>query len=722
VDLDPALPPHVVIAGDAVVPEAPPHAEGYTLRIDRNGVALAGYDVRGLVWGLVSLCQLIRQTRRLPCGEVVDWPEYRVRYHHDDISRRQVSTLSDFLRVVRDLGSLKFSHYTLYMEDLFELPGEPQFGCGRGALTLADIRAIVAEGERRQVEVFPTVSLLGHQESMLKLPCYRALGARVWQPPSSFDPSVPAVRDHILKVLDTLCPLFTSSLFHMGFDETQGVEAERFLEHANWCAERLAERGKTPLFWADMLYNHFGLDLLDRMHPALTPVVWDYGPRGGRAREVLPELLRRRPGAWVLAGYRTNRTFLHDPIEELFEQWRNWRAVADPARTGGFGASQWVDDGDNLRDAVWHLVGAFSEQAWSGENGDPGSVESRFNTVYYGHALPELVRLRTLLANGLALTPAEAWKLHMLPAPGWVRLAHAGKLPAPDRITESLDRLAEGRRWLSSCRRHGREHWAELGPWSVALGRMEAVFHGVLAAHARTQDACRVAQASLRKARSCFRSTWLAHNKPEGIEHVLATFDEQIRHWAALPPREAPRHVRWHPVDLGKVWNTFREDVAGIPLGVAEVGGVPFRFAGSGLTHVDIPCGETVSIALPTVPLRDLHLVVTQARESDVPGPGARLRLFREGRLVFEEELSNVRHLCDWWAPLGEHMWAGGGLSYVDPVRVRWLLKPNLHYGLTVVSRFPWHAAPEADRLELTGLSRHPVQLFALTLEEARRQ
>jgi hypothetical protein len=37
------------------------------------------------------------------------------------------------------------------------------------------------------------------------------------------------------------------------------------------------------------------------------------------------------------------------------------------------------------------------------------------------------------------------------------------------------------------------------------------------------------------------------------------------------------------------------------------------------------------------------------------------------------------------------------------------------------LSRFPWHAAPTADSLEITGLSQRPVQLFAITLEEALR-
>ncbi|RMD78170.1 MAG: hypothetical protein D6820_10410 [Lentisphaerae bacterium] len=718
---DAKIPEYAAAIGSFVPVSAPPHAEGYTLQIHQDGIVLAGADPRGLVWALVTLRQLAEQLSPLPCGEIRDWPEYTIRYHHDDISRHEVSTLADFLRIVRDLSAFKFSHYTLYMEDLFELPGEPQFGCGRGALSADEIRAIIAEGERRQIEVFPTVSLLGHQESMLKLPCYRSLGARVWQPPSSFNPTLPAVRQHVLKILDTLCPLFPSGYFHMCFDETLGVDTESFVEHANWCAEQLVKRGKTPLFWADMLYNHFGIELLDRMHPELIPVVWDYSPRGGRAREALPEIVKRRSTAWVLGGYGTWGGFLHKPLSSLQEQWRNWSRIAGPRYVSGFGSSQWCDGGHNLRDSVWLPAGAFAEHAWSGAAGDPDTVEERFNMVFYGHRLPKLTRIRHLLERELPLDSSQALKLHLLPATGWIRLAESGDLPSVVESSTALQRLTKASRELAACKRQAHSHKEQLASWEVALKRMASVFVRAIAAHEKTQRACRSAVTAVRQARAAFRSAWLAHNRPEGLEYHLATCDEQITGWSELTRKHRIKTDGWYPLDLGSQWNTFFKDVAGIPIGLVEILGVPFRFAGPDKTHAELACDQTLTIKLPEVPIADMHLVATQPRDGETPTPGARLRLWHGDRLVYEEELLNIRHLCDWWAPLGEHMWAGGGMAYVDPLRVHWLLKPNDAYGLTCISRFPWSAAPVADRLQLQGLGKHPLQLFAITLKEAQR-
>ena len=66
-------------------------------------------------------------------------------------------------------------------------------------------------------------------------------------------------------------------------------------------------------------------------------------------------------------------------------------------------------------------------------------------------------------------------------------------------------------------------------------------------------------------------------------------------------------------------------------------------------------------------------------------------------------------------------MWAGGGLAYADPMRVRYVLSPNPPYGVLCIHRFPWPVAPVADRLELTCLGTKPLQVFAITVEAALR-
>jgi hypothetical protein len=727
VQADPRLPAHAAVIGEGAPPDAPAREGGYALRIAPDGILLRGHDARGLVWGLQTLRQILDQAPRPPCLDIRDGPEYRVRYHHDDISRKQVSTVEDFRRIVRHLASFKVSHYTLYIEDMLQVDGVPLMGAGRGALSPADVRAIVAEGARWQVDIFPTLSLAGHQENLLRYPRYRPLGAATWQPPSSFDPSRPGVREHLRRVIDAACAVFPSPFFHMGFDEVIGLDAEAFVEHLTWCARQLVARGRTPLYWADMLYNHFGCGLVKRLPTEAIPVVWGYGPRrlakfpGGTSPwDALAKFRRLRPDAWVLAGYCNWGSFLHAPFDEVHRQWRDWRKAADPAQVTGFGASQWGDDGyENSRDLGWPLFAAFAEQAWSGAAADPSTVEERFHAVFHGHPLPDLAALRRDLSAGLAIAPREAWRLHRLPAPGWARLARIRKLPSESALRRDARRLADARRALERARDLALREKGHLDHLGVAIDRLAAV--NARAQAARRPAAIPAAIAALRRARRAYRAGWLAHNRPENIEVSLAVFDRQMESWQTerRPPSRPP--AGWHPLDLGRLWNVNSPAVAGVPRGLAVIDGVPFRFAGVNRTHGRLAPGESARIALPGVPIRDLHLAATMPRRGETPRPALRLRLTRRGRLVYEEDLLSIRHLCDWWAPLGEHIWAGGGLAYVDPMRVRYLLSPNPPHGIACVWRFPWPVAPVADHLELMALGPAEVQIFAITVEEAAR-
>lgn len=716
---DPACPPLSARLGEAPAPSAPARAQGYALRVAADGIALAAHDAQGLAWAVHSLRQVLADGAP-PCLELADWPEYRIRYHHDDVSRKQVSTMADFRRILRHLAALKISHYTPYLEDMVLLPEVPLMGEGRGAFTPAQLRELAAEGARVGVEVFPTLSLAGHQENLLRLPRYRALGARSWQPPSSFDPRHPGVRDHLRRILDAVCPCFASPFFHMCFDEVIGLDADAFAEHAGWCVRELVARGRIPLFWADMLYNHFGEELLARLPPEAVPVAWEYATADGKARAAVPRLLAHRPEAWILGGACNWGSFLHAPIAEVHTQLANWRAAAPPERIAGFGISQWGDDGyENSRDLAWPIFAVNAEQGWSGADAEPATCEARFHHLFHGDALPALAQARRLLEDGLAIPPGRAWSLHRLPAPGWVRLARAGKLPTAARLAADGRRLAEAARLLAQAERQARRERGHLVHLTVAIARIESVRRRALAA--RDPRAIPAARRALAAARKAHRDAWLTHNRPEGLEVSLAVFDAQDASWRSLAAKPPAVPRGWRCLDLGKAWNRCDDGVAGLPIGHAVLADVPFRFAPVGRTHGEIPAGKAVSFAIPPQPLRDLHLAMTQPRRGEERAPAARLRLLRRGHVVYEEELLAITHLCDWWAPLGQHMWAGGGLAYVDPMRVRHLLSPREPWGVTCLHRFPWPVAPVADRLELACLAGEPLQLFAATLELAAR-
>ena len=93
-------PPDELLAAAA---ELPP--EGYVLRVGEGGALVVGRDVRGTVYGMETLSQLVRSRRSIPPWQIRDWPDCAVRAAHGI-----GPTLNDQLRrVVRLALNYKFN-------------------------------------------------------------------------------------------------------------------------------------------------------------------------------------------------------------------------------------------------------------------------------------------------------------------------------------------------------------------------------------------------------------------------------------------------------------------------------------------------------------------------------------------------------------------------------------------------------------------------------------
>lgn len=727
-EADPTLPQNAVVIGRPADP-APVvrRPEGYGLRIDQHGVALRGADVDGLFWGLVTLEQSLRGGRMAPCAVIRDWPAFPFRCHHDDISRKQVSTVADFRRIVRLLSSYKIRYYTPYMEDMLFLPSHPDIGLGRGRLLPAEVGEILAEARLHNVTVFPTFSLIGHQENLLANPRYRRYAREVFQPPSSFDPAKPALRPFLRQVIADVCALFPDApYFHACFDETQGVPEEVLIAHANWCAAELARRGKRMLMWVDMFKNHFGLAKLHALSDNIIPVEWEYGD----PRPMVPRYLQARAAPLGLAGYGNCCNHLSD-FRTGKTNIDQWIGVARRLHSPGFGASQWGDNGyENSRDLCWNLFAYSAEAAWTGNPAHGRDFERRFQTTFYGRPLDPLRQVIERLSPRRRLGPGENWRLFRENFSSLVRRVRAEPGLAR-RAAHDLALHARMLRAVADARRQAVREVAHLDHFTVAIERQRLLCARLLLAARCADDTAVRPRAALaahigdmHRVRDRFRSVWLRHNKRPNIEVSLAVYrqvERSIRDFLRPAIRSSTRH---RCLDLGVQWDQYTPVVGGIPLGMARVNGTPFRFAGPARTHALVAGGAT--LALPFAPQRvaDIHLVYggqhIHADAHDIH-PMLEVRLLCGDSEVFRERLQAIRHICDWWAPRGEHMWAGGGLRHADPRRVSFALLPGFLHGLLHLRGFRTRGV-RADRLELRSLaapgSREAVAVFAITLEK----
>jgi len=712
-------------AGNAAGLEPPEAAEGYVLRVTRQGAALRGRDVDGLYWGLVTLEQLLDGGAELPCCTINDWPAFAWRGHQDDISRKQISRIEDFCRIIRRLSHYKINVYMPYMEDVLFVKSHPDIGVGRGRLEPDDVARMHEEAARHNVMIIPVYSLIGHEENLLAMPQYAHLGREVFQPMSSLDPAKPAVREFLAAVIDDVCDLFPAPFFHACFDEVIGLGREEFIAHANWCAERLAARGKKMIMWVDMLNNHFGQDAIQELAESTIPANWRY-----RDVNFQRELIAQGRPVWPLAGYQ-NWSALLPNFGAARVNITDWMREGIATDTPALCASQWGDNGyENHRDFAWNLFALLGESAWTGREAEPDDFERRFQLDFYGVALPELTELVISLQSRLRVK--DYWRHHRRTAfemLRWVILNPdvGGDLDADEKVLcDALGVVARCGE-LIVCNTEHLEHWR------VGLVRSLSVVHRLQFAikYARGLDnaeilaGVRELREELGDTRQAYIADWARTNREPNMEVSLQTYEEMFDGFDYLVeahPGAAGREGAFYKLDMSDLWNECAVTAGGIPVGHRESHNIPYLFADMAHTHVNFTAesgaqelvfeGQTVS---------DLHLILTAPRKfgetNPQPKPLLAVELWRQGEVVFREVLSLITHLSDSWAPLGESMWGGGGMAHVDADRVRYAWKSAWDHGVFEVHNFAIPQGTCADTLRLTALGADSIQWFAATLE-----
>ncbi len=286
--------------------------ESYRLTIGSAGITCAASSAAGMYHGLQSLRQIILTGRaesgrvELPRLEIADAPRFRWRGFMLDCSRHFYSVA--FIKKIIDAASLhhlNVFHWHLTDDQGWRLP-VPEYpkltdiGAWRkdskttwqdaavgGFYSEADIAAVVAWAAARHVDVVPEVDLPGHSSPILA--AYPELGCAggpyaVEDRFGIFKDVLCAGNDGIFpligSVFDTLARLFPSKYVHIGGDE---VKPDRWEECPKCQARRralglgetaqlqswitvrlanmLAERGKTPIGWDEVLEGteRFGL-------------------------------------------------------------------------------------------------------------------------------------------------------------------------------------------------------------------------------------------------------------------------------------------------------------------------------------------------------------------------------------------------------------------------------------------------------------------------------
>jgi len=199
--------------------------EGYVLAIGDKDIVIGAESDAGLLYGTISLKQLIFNYHNdvfdkyvsLPKLKIHDWPAMKMRGIHDDIARGQVSTTENYKEIIRFLAEFKMNTLMIYFEDAFRFEQFPEIGRNRGALTNAKIDELEAFAKNYNVEIIPIFQLLDHHSQILNLPQFNHMAE--FPGSSSFRIS-DETYDFLEKCVKELSETFDSDFFHAGLDES----------------------------------------------------------------------------------------------------------------------------------------------------------------------------------------------------------------------------------------------------------------------------------------------------------------------------------------------------------------------------------------------------------------------------------------------------------------------------------------------------------------------
>ena len=259
-----------------------------------------------------------------------------------DCSRNAVMTAESVKRWIDLTAKLGCNTLHLYMEDTYEVDGQPYFGHLRGRYSKAELKQIDAYAAAHGMQVIPCIQTLAHVNALFHWPVYREIrdAADVLL---TGDERTYALVDGMFR---TLRECLRTNIVNIGMDEADLLGLGKYLtlhgyrdrfsiliEHLRRVSEMAKKYGFELLMWGDMFFRLAGGDYFTNFNQnpelgeipeevrQLVPenihlVYWDYFSRDRQSYErnidahnAIKSGSWFAGGLWTWAGFAPHNTF-----------------------------------------------------------------------------------------------------------------------------------------------------------------------------------------------------------------------------------------------------------------------------------------------------------------------------------------------------------------------------------------------------------------------------
>lgn len=273
----------------------------YRLEIAEQGVRIAGGASAGILWGIQTLRQILRQEGALlPCLLIEDAPDLAVRGFYHDVTRGRIPKLSYLKKLADLLSYYKINQLQLYIEQSYLFEGLSELWRDDTPLTAEDILELDRYCVARGVELVPSLSTFGHLYKLLQTKQYRGLCEleNAGQTPFALKDrmahhTLDVRNEEAIRLIRSLVqeylPLFSSRKFNLCADETfdlgrgknqkyaeqEGV-GRLYMDYVKSLCSFVLEQGSTPMFWGDVLLGF--PELANELPEGTICLNWGYDP------------------------------------------------------------------------------------------------------------------------------------------------------------------------------------------------------------------------------------------------------------------------------------------------------------------------------------------------------------------------------------------------------------------------------------------------------------
>ncbi|MGW8315176.1 MAG: family 20 glycosylhydrolase [Bacteroidales bacterium] len=388
------------------------NSEGYILEIDRKQISILGKDRPGLMYGFVTLHQLMEdamdQGVNLPRCRIRDYPLLAYRAIHLDM-KHHMEKREYYYRLMDLLARYKINAVIAEMEDKLAYERQPMVGSS-DAFSMDEWKQLSEYARDRNIEISPLIQGLGHASFILKNDVYRSLRD---DPESdwAFNPLDPGTYDVQFDLYrDAMEATPYGRFLHVGGDEVHTTgrgsgqsPLELQLIWLNKVCEFAEEHGRTPIFWDDMPLKHAGVywpmfnpelstETVDSIWEAQEPVLeafldrfprnciymrWNYSDPEAYGNEKAMGWFREN-GFQVMGATAGQTRWVLMPQEE--SNMENIKTFALSSIHGGLDGlllTLWDDDSPHFELYIRGII-AFAEYTWAGDRLSKAEIKSAY--------------------------------------------------------------------------------------------------------------------------------------------------------------------------------------------------------------------------------------------------------------------------------------------------------------------------------------------------------